>query len=87
MDVATVLLRVAVLTGFGGRFGQKKAVLGQEMRSFGRAPPDLAPPPRVANGEFLAENLDLARPPPGLRNGQMESSLRRWEGAMAKIKW
>ena len=65
-SVATVSLRLAVLTRFGGRFGPKKAVLGHKMRSFGRAPPDLAPPPRAATGEFLAENLDLARPPPRL---------------------
>ena len=65
-SVATVSLRLAVLTKFGGHFGPKKAVLGHKMRSFGRAPPDLAPPPRAATGEFLAQNLDLARPPPGL---------------------
>ena len=46
-SVATVCLRLAVMTGFGGRFGPKKAVLGHKMRSFGRAPPDLAPPPRL----------------------------------------
>ena len=62
-SVATVLLRLVVLTGFRGRFGPKKAVSGHKMRSFGRAPPDLAPPPRAATAEFLAENLDLARPP------------------------
>ena len=37
-----------------------------QMRSFGRAPPDLAPLPRGASGEFLAQNLDLARSPPRL---------------------
>ena len=65
-SVATVSLRLAVLTRFGGRFGPKKAVLGHKMRSFGRALPNLAPPPRAASGEFLAQNLDLARPPPRL---------------------
>ena len=59
--VTTVSLRLAVLTGFRGRFGPKKALLGQKMRSFGRAPPDLAPPPRGASGKFLAASLDLAR--------------------------
>ena len=63
-SVATVSLRLAVLTRFGGRFGPKKAVLGHKMRSFGRAPPDLAPQPRATTGEFSAENLDLARAPP-----------------------
>ena len=68
-SVGTVCLRLAVLTGFRGRLGPKKAVLGHKMPSFGRAPPYLAPPPRGATGEFLAENLDLARPPPRLYDG------------------
>ena len=63
-SVPAVYLRLAVLSGFGCRFGPEKAVLGHKMRNFGRAPPDLAPLPRGATGEFLAENLDLARPPP-----------------------
>ena len=65
-SVGTVCFRLAVSTGFLGRFVPKKAVLGHKMCKFGRAPPDLAPPPRGATGEFLAENLDLARPPPRL---------------------
>ena len=65
-SVQTVCLRLAVLTGFRGRFGPKKAVLGHKMRTFGRAPPELAPPPRGATNEFLAQNLDLARAPPRL---------------------
>ena len=40
---------------------KKKAVLGHKMRNFGRAAPDLPPPPRGATGAFLAQNLDLAR--------------------------
>ena len=36
----------------------------------GRACPDLAPPPRAAIAEFLAQNWDLATPPPGLQHGQ-----------------
>ena len=65
-SVASVCLHLAVSTGFRGGFGPKKAVLGHKMRRFGRAPPDLAPPPRGATGEFLAQNLDLARAPPRL---------------------
>ena len=65
-SVRTVCLRLAVLTGFRGRFGPKMAVLGHKLRSFGRPHPDLAPPPRGATGEFLAQNLDLARPAPRL---------------------
>ena len=47
------------------------AVFGPKLRRFGRAPPDLAPPPRAATGEFLAQNLDLTRPPPRLEDGYM----------------
>ena len=70
MRVAVVSLRLAVMTGFWGRFWPQKAVLGHKMRSFGRAPPDLAPLLRGATGEFLAQNLDFARAPPRLRGGQ-----------------
>ena len=65
-NVATVSPRLTVLSGFRGRLGPKKAVLGHKMRSFWRAPPDFVAPPRVATGEFLAQNLDLARAPPRL---------------------
>ena len=47
------------------------AVFGPKLRRFGRAPPDLAPPPRAATGEFLAQNLDLAKAPPRLQDGHM----------------
>ena len=63
--MATVSLRLSVMTGFRGRFGPNKAVLGHKMRSFGRAPPDLAPPPLGATGEFLAWNSGLATSAPG----------------------
>ena len=52
--------------GFLGPFWAKKAVLGHKTRSLGRAPPDLAPPPKGATGDFLAQNLHLARAPPRL---------------------
>ena len=60
-NVATVSPHLAVLNGFWGRLGPEKAVLGHKMRSFGRGPPALAPPPRGGTVEFLAQNLDLAR--------------------------
>ena len=65
-SVATVSVRLGVSPRFGGYFGRKMAVFGPKLRRFGRAPPDLAPPPRAATGEFLAQNLDLARAPPRL---------------------
>ena len=68
---ATVSLRLGVLPGSGGYLGRKMAVFGPKLRRFGRAPRDLAPPPRAATGEFLAQNLDLARPPPRLQDGYM----------------
>ena len=65
-SVATVCLRWAVLSGFRGCCGPKKAISGLKMRSFGRAPLDLAPLPGGATAEFLAQNLDLAKAPPRL---------------------
>ena len=64
--VATASLLLAVLNGFRSCFGPKKTLLGHKMRSFGRAPPDLAPPHRGATGEFLAQTWYLARAPPRL---------------------
>ena len=68
-SVATVSLCVGVLPKFGGYFGRKMAVFGPKLRRFGRAPPNLAPKPRAATSEFLAQNLDLARAPPRLSDG------------------
>ena len=68
-NVLTVSLRLGVLPGFWGCFGRKMALFGPKLRRFGRAPPDLAPPPRAATGEFLGQNLDLARAPPRLYGG------------------
>ena len=67
-SVATVSRRLAVITGFRGSFGSKKAVFGAKLRRFERAPPDLAPRPRGATGEFLAQTVDLAKPPPRLKD-------------------
>ena len=57
--VATVPLRLGVSPGFGGYFGRKMAAFGPKLSRLGRAPPDLAPLPRAATGEGLAQNLDL----------------------------
>ena len=71
-SVATVSLRLGVLPGFWGFFGRKMAVFGPKLHKCGRAPPNLAPTPRAATGEFLAQNSDLARPPPRLQDGYMD---------------
>ena len=65
-SVTTVCLHLGVLPGFWGHFGRKRVVFGPKLRRLGRAPPNLAPPRRGATGEFWAQNLDLARPPPWL---------------------
>ena len=70
-SVATVSLHLGVLPGFWGSFGRKLAIFGPKPCRFGRTPPDLAPPPRAAASEFLAQNLDLARAPPRLQDGYM----------------
>ena len=88
-SVATVSLRLAVLTGFWGCFGRKMAVFGPKLREFGRAPPDLAPPPRPADAAFLAINLDLARAPPGLQDGYSRvepGAMRRCNGQNSQEK-
>ena len=82
-SVATASLRLAVWPGFGVYFGRKMAVFGPKLRRFGRAPPNVAPPHRAATGEFLAQNLDLARPPPRLQGGYVgkrSESLGRGRG-------
>ena len=78
-SVATVSLRLGGSPGFGGYFGRKMAAFGPELRRFGRAPPDLASPPQVATGEFLAQNLDLARAPPRLQDGYMGKRCKALE--------
>ena len=55
-----------------GLFWRKMAVFGTKLRRFGRAPPDLAPAPRAATGESLAQTLDLTRPVPRLQDGKIE---------------
>ena len=88
-SVLTVSLRLGVSPGFWGCFGRKMAVFGPKLRRFGRAPPDLAPPPRAATAEFLAINLDLARAPPGLQDGQSRvepGAMRRSNGQNGEEK-
>ena len=88
--VATVPLCLSVLIGFSYYFAAEKAFLWHTMRSFGRAPPDLAPPARGTSAEFLAQNLDLARPQPRLSDGSSRvelGAMRRSDGQNAKVKF
>ena len=87
--VATVSLRLGVLAGFGGYFWRKRAVFGPKLHIFGTAPPNLAPPPRGAAGESLAQNLDLARPLPRPQDGESRvelGAMRRSNGPNGKEK-
>ena len=70
-SVATVSLHLGVSPGLGAIWFEKHAGFGPKLRIFGRAPPDLAPPPRAATREFVAQNSHLARPPPRLHDGYM----------------
>ena len=72
-----------------GLFWAKMAVFGPKQRRFGRAPPELAPPPSAVTGEFLAQNLDLARPPPRLKDGESRAepgAMRRSNGQNGEEK-
>ena len=57
-SVATLSFRSSVLSRFQDYFRPKKAFLGHEMRSFGRKPPNLAPSPWGATGEFMTQIWD-----------------------------
>ena len=47
-------------------WAKKTAIFGQKKAQILGAPPNLAPAHQGAISEFLAQNLDLARPPPRL---------------------
>ena len=60
-SVDIVSLRLRFLPRFGGYFGRKMAVFGPKLRRFGRAPTDLAPTPRAATGELLAQTFGFGK--------------------------
>ena len=55
-----------------GPFWAKKGCFGAQMRSFGRVPPDLAPPPRGATGKFLAQTWIRQGHPLGSRMARVK---------------
>ena len=52
-----------------GPFWAKKGCFGAQNAQFWEGTSRLGAPPRGAIGEFLAQNLDLARSPPRLEDG------------------
>ena len=71
-SVTPVCLRLAALNPYHGCLGQKMAVFGSKLQRFVRAPPNLAPPTRADTVEFVAQNLDLARPHLGSRMAKVQ---------------
>ena len=64
-----VSLRLSILNEFRDCFGPKKAVLGAHNAQFWEGTSQLGAPGPGRHGEFLAQNLDLARAPPRLYDG------------------
>ena len=83
-SVRTVSLRLGVLRGFRGLFWAKNGCLWHKLRRFGRAPPNLAPPPRAPPVSFWLKTWIWQGHHLGSRMAKVESSPRRWEGTMAK---
>ena len=83
-SVATVSLRLGVLSGFGVCFGRKIAVLGPKLRRFGRAPPDLAPPPGPPPASFWLEIWIWQGDHLCSKMATWAKDPKRWDGAMAK---
>ena len=72
-----------------GLFWANESCFEEKLRSFGRAAPDLASPPRGATGELLAQNLDLAGAPLELKDGRGRGepgAMTRSNGQNAKEK-
>ena len=84
--IAAVSVRLGVSAGFGGCFGRKMAVFGPKLHRFGRAPPDLAPPPRAPAVSFWLKNWICKGHHLVSQMAKVGSGRRCWEGAMAKTE-
>ena len=60
-SVATVSLCLSFLLGVKAVLGQKKPILGHKIRSFGWAPPDLAPLPGAPPESFFCSKLGFGK--------------------------
>ena len=85
-SVATVSLRLGVSPGFGGYFGRKMAVFfAQNCAHLGGHLPTWRPCPGPPPVSFWLKTWIWHHL--GSRMAKLESSPRRWEGAMAKTEW
>ena len=72
--------------GFGVALGPKKAVLGHKMRSFGRAPTELAPGPGVPPVSLWLNNWIWQGHHLGNTMDRFGNDPARWDGATAKTE-
>ena len=83
-SVATVSLRLGVLPGFGCYFGEKWLFLAQNCAELGGHLLTWRPRPGPPSVSFWLKTWIWQGNNLGSRMAKVESSPRRWEGAMAK---
>ena len=87
-SVATVSLRLAVLTGFfGAVLGQKRPFWGTKCAVLGGHLPTWRPRPGPPPVSFWLKTWIWQGHHLGSKMAKVGSSPRRWEGAMAKTEW
>ena len=84
--IATDSLRLGVSPGFWGFFGRKMAVFGPKLRRFGRPLPTWRHRPGPPPVSFWLKTWIWQGHHLGSKMAKVESSPRRWEGAMAKAE-
>ena len=85
--VATVTLRFGVLPKFGGCFGQKSLFVAQNCTDLGGHLQTWRPRPGPPPVSFWLKTWICQGHHLGSRMAKVESSPRRWEGAVAKTEW